>query len=68
MPLDVTALETYVQRFVPEIEGPDVTLILIFPSRLAPCRHSYIYNSKESSVTGLRQFCYIFPPVKIIST
>jgi len=60
MPLDVTSLETYVQRFVPEIEGPNMTLILIFPSYLAPCRHLYIYNSKESSATGLREFCNIF--------
>ena len=41
MLLDVTPLETYVQRFVPETEEPDMTLILIFSSRLVPCRHLY---------------------------
>jgi len=68
MPHDVTSLETYIQNFVPEIEGPDMTLILIFPSPLAPCRHLYIYSSKESSATGLHEFCNNFPPIKIIST
>jgi len=68
MPLDITSLETYKQRFVPAIKEPHMTLILIFLSCLAPCRHFYIYNSKEPSATGFRQLCYIVPPIIIVST